>query len=110
MPSTIDNILDGFPFPKIAPIVGPPNFETISELHMKLNSNAASVHSNLSDGALGLLYLTVSPTVYTTLSSTTFVMPVNPSSEHIIPDVATGPIIADINYAFQIAKDIFTEY
>ena len=80
MPSTIDNILDGFPFPTIAPIVGLPNFETISELHMKLNSNGASVQSNLGNGALGLMHITVYPTVYTTLLSTPFFVPVNPSS------------------------------
>ena len=64
MPSKIDNTLDSFPFPTIAPIVGPSNFETISELHMKLNYNASSVQYNLGNGALGLLYLTVSPAVY----------------------------------------------
>ena len=63
MTSTIYKILDGFPFPAIAPIVGPPNFETISELHMKPNSNAASIQSNLGNGELGLLYPAVSPTV-----------------------------------------------
>ena len=70
MLSTIDKILDGFPFPAIALIVRAPNFETIPKIHMNLNYNAASVQSNLGDGALGLLYLNVSPTVYTTLSAT----------------------------------------
>ena len=70
MPSKINKILDGFPFPTIALIVGPPTSETISKLHMKLNSNAASVQSNLGDGALGQLYLTVSPTIYTNLLAT----------------------------------------
>ena len=34
----------------------------------------------------------------------------NPVSEIIIPDGATGPAIADLCYAFQLAKDIFTKY
>ena len=80
MPSTINRIMDGFPFLTIPPIAGPHNFVTISELHMKLNSNAASVQSNLGDGALGLLYLTVSPTVYITLLTTPFVVPMIPGS------------------------------
>ena len=110
MPSTIDNILDGFPFPTITMIVRPPNFETISELHMNLNSNKAPVQSNLSNVPLGLLYLTVSTTVYTTLSATIFIVPVNPGSELITPDGATGPTIANLRYAFQLAKVILTEY
>ena len=110
MLSTIYNILDGFPFPKIDLIIGPPNYETISRIHMKLNSNAVSVHSILGNGALILLYLTVSPTVYTTLSVTPSILPVNPGSEPIIPNGSTGPVIADLCYAFQLANDIYTEY
>ena len=110
MPYTIDNILDSFPFPTISPIVGPPNYETISELHMKLNSNAASVQSNLGDGKIGLLYITVSTNVYTTLSVTTLVVPLNPGSEPIIPNGSTSPAIADIRYDLQLANDIFTDY
>ena len=103
MPSTIYKIMDGFPFPTIAPIIGPPNFETISKLHMKLISNAASVQSNLGDGTIGLLRLTISPIFYTTLSPTEFVLPVNSGSEPIIPNDTTGPAIADLRCAFQLA-------
>ena len=77
---------------------------------MKLNSNAASVQSNLGNDALGLLYLTVSPTVYTTLLATPLVVPVNPGSELIIPNGSTGPVIMDFCYDLQLANDIFTEY
>ena len=42
MPSTIDKIVEGFPFPTINPIIGEPNYEKIAEVHLKLNSNAAS--------------------------------------------------------------------
>ena len=110
MHSIIDRILEGFPFPTIAPIIGPLNYKTISELHMKLNSNAASIQYNLGDGALGLLYLTVSPTVYTTLSTAPYVRPVNPGSKPIVSDVSTSPVIVDLRYAFKLANDIFTEY
>ena len=90
MPSTIDKIMDIFPFPTITPIVRSPTYETISELHMKLNSNAASMQSNLENDAIGLLYTTVSLTVYTTLLAKPFVVPVNPGSEPIIPDGSTN--------------------
>ena len=78
MPSSIEKIVDGFPFPTIDPIIGTPDYESIADIHLKLNSNAASVQSNIVCGTHGLLFLTVSPAVYTNLSTTTFVLPVNP--------------------------------
>ena len=77
---------------------------------MKLNSNAASVQSNLGCGTLGLLFLTVSPAVYTTLSTTAFVPPVNPGPEASIPTGATGTVIADLRYFHTESTKIFTEY
>ena len=74
---SIEHIVDSLPFPTIDPIIGLPNYKTIAELHLKLNSNSASVHSNLVCGTLGLLWITVSPTVYATLSDTPFVVPIN---------------------------------
>ena len=62
MPSSIDKIVEGFLFQTIDPIVRAPNYEKIAEVHLKLNSNVAYVHSNLGNGTLGLLYLTLSPT------------------------------------------------
>ena len=93
---SIKHIVDGFPFPTIDPIIGIPNYETIAELHLKLNSNAASVHSNLGCGTLGIIHLTVSPAVYYTLSDTPFVVPINPGSEAIITDGLTGVQISSI--------------
>ena len=78
MPTTVYKIVDGFPFPKIPPIVGTPKYNTIAEVNLKLNSNSASVQSNLGCGTLGLLQLTVSHAIYNTLSVTAFVVPVNP--------------------------------
>ena len=43
-------IVDGFPFPTIDPIIGTPDYESIADIHLKLNSNAASVQSNLGCG------------------------------------------------------------
>ena len=110
MPSTIAKIVDGFPFPTIPPIVGVPNYESIAELHMKLNSNSASVQSNLGDSTLGLLSLTVSDAVYNTLSNIPFVAPENPGAVPNIPDGSTGPAIADIRFAFDQATARFNEY
>ena len=77
---------------------------------MKLNSNAASVQSNLGCGTLGLLFLTVSPAVYATLSTTAFVSPVNPGTEPSIPTGYTGAVISDLRYHHTEATKIFTEY
>ena len=81
--------MDGFPFPTIPPIVGTPKYNTIAEVNLKLNSNSASVQSNLGCGTLGLLQLTVSPAVDNTLSVTPFVVPVNPGS---IPSSQPTPL------------------
>ena len=110
MPSLIKKIVDGFPFPTIDPIIGTPYYESISDIHLKLNSNAVSVQSNLGCGMLGLLFLTVSPAVYATLSTTAFVPPVNPGPEPSIPTGSTASVIADIQYHRTEATNIFTDY
>ena len=110
MPTAIDKIMDGFPFPTIAPIVGTPTYNTISEVSLKLNSNSASVHSYLGCGTLGLLQLTVLPVVYNTLSVTTFVIPISPCSSPDIPANSTGAKITKLFYAFDTAAALFNEY
>ena len=57
MPSSIEKIVDGFPFPTIYPIIGTPDYESIADIHRKINLNAVSVQSNLGYGTLGLLFL-----------------------------------------------------
>ena len=110
MPSSTKKIVDGFPFPAIDPIIGTPDYESIADIHLKLNSNAASVQSNLGCGTLDLLFLTVSPAVYATLSTTKFVPPVNPGPEPSIPTGSTGAVIADLRYHHTEATKIFTKY
>ena len=110
MPLSIDKIVDGFPFPTINPIVRTPNYESIAEIHLRLNSNAASVQSNLRCGTLGLLFLTISPAVYSTLLTVAFVPPVNPGTKPNIPSGATGAAIADLRYHHAADTNVFTEY
>ena len=110
MPSSIEKIVDRFPFPMISPIIGTPDYESIADIHLKLNSNATSVQSNLGCGTLGLLLLTVSPAVYATLSTTAFFLPVNPGPEPSIPTGLTGAVIADLRYHHTKSTKIFTEY
>ena len=110
MPSSIKKIVEGFPFPKINPIVGTPDYESIADIHIKLNSNAASVQSNICCGTLVILFLTVSPAVYATLSTIAFVPPGNPGPEPSIPTGATGAIITNLRYRHTEATKIFTKY
>ena len=96
--------MERFPFQTIDPIVGAPNYEKNSKFHFKLNSNAASVHSNLRNGTSGLLYLTLSPTIYATLSATDFVVPVIPGADPVIPSGSTAPQISYLRYLFTAAE------
>ena len=110
MSSSIEKTVDGFLFPTIDPIIGTPNYVSIADIHLNLNYNAASVQYNLGCDTLGLLFLTVSPAVYATLSTTTFVPPVNPGPEPSIPTASTGAVISNLRYHHTEATKIFTKY
>ena len=56
MPSSVNKIVDGFLFPTIDPIIGTPDYESIADTHLKLNSDAVSVQYNLRCGTLGLFF------------------------------------------------------
>ena len=110
VPPTVNKIVKIFSFPTIFPIVGEPNYETIAEVHFKLNVNFALVQSNFGDVQLRLLYLTVSPAVYNTLSSTVFIQPVNPGDIAIITDGATYDVIANELWSLASATALFKQY
>ena len=110
MTSSTDKIVESFPYPTISPIIGQPGYDTIAEVHLQLNANAASVQSHLGDGALGLLYLTVTPAVYNTLSLVEFIPPPNPGADPTIPQGSTGPQIADIRLQFTNATKLYRQY
>jgi hypothetical protein len=110
VPTLIESVVEGFPFPTVHPIIGKPNYESIATLHQQLNANAASVPSHLGNGALSLLYLTVSPAVYANLPAAPFVPPANPGPTPIIPDGAQDPQIANIRTEFVEATELFRHY
>ena len=91
-------IVDGFPFPTMDPIIGTPDHVIIVDIPLRINLNAASVQSNLGCGTFCLLFLTVSPAVYATLSTIAFVPPVDPGPGPSIPTGATGVVISDLRY------------
>ena len=110
MPSSIEKIVDGFSFPTIDPIIGTPDYESIEDIHLKLNSDSAAMHSNIGCGTLGPSFLTVSPAVQATLSTTAFVLTVNPVPKPSIPTRMTSIIIADLRYRHTESTKIFTKY
>ena len=54
--SSTKRIIENFLHPTILPIVGQPTFEIILPVHLKLNTNAALMYSNRSNGQLGLIF------------------------------------------------------
>jgi hypothetical protein len=109
-PSDDSTITENFPHKHIAPIVGQPTYETIHELHLKLNENAVKVHSNLGNGNLGYLGVTVEPAIYNTLSAQPFVSPPNPGAFPLFPEGAQGPQIANIREIFADQTKAFNKY
>jgi hypothetical protein len=87
-PSNDSTITHDFPHKHISPIVGQPTYQTIHELHLKLKENAIKVHSNLGNGNLGYLGVTIEPAIYNTLSAQPFVPPPNPRASPFFPEGA----------------------
>ena len=110
MTSSTKNIVDGFLFPTIDTIVETPDYESIADIHLELNSNVALVQSNLRCDTLVLLFLTVLPVIYATLSTIEFVPPVSPGPEPNIPADATRTAIVDLWCHHMEATKVFTEY
>ena len=110
MASTIEKIRDSFPFPTVEPIVGQPTYDAIKNLHQKLSTNAASVHSHLGNGRLGLLYLTVKPEIYNTLSNVQFDPPTNPGPSVTYPENATQYQIKAADKQHELDTKLFVQY
>jgi hypothetical protein len=97
---TDTKILENFPHKNLPPIAGKPTYEAIKELHLKLNESAVKVHSNLGNGLLGYLGVTVTRAIYNTLWAQPFVIPPNPGTAPFFTDNATGPQMANIREVF----------
>ena len=83
---TTENLIKYFPNPSIPPISGRPEHETIAEVHLKLNADAAFIHSNRGHVKLYLLCLTYKPKVCDTLSAIKFAHPTNHGSNLDMPE------------------------
>jgi hypothetical protein len=85
MAATVESLIESFPYPTIAPIVGEPMYETSTAVTRQLKANVASVHLELGGGALGHLTLLMMPAVYATISATPYNIPANPGPTATIP-------------------------
>lgn len=85
MATAIDKLVHGFLHPNLSLIIGQPTYRTLVQLHLKLNSKAASIYSNLGNGQLSLLQPILSADVYSTLLATPFISPASPGKSVTIP-------------------------
>jgi hypothetical protein len=69
----------------------PHTYDALKNLQLALNANAASVWSNLGNGLLGLLALTVSPEVHDALAGEPFVVSINPGPAATFPTLSPAP-------------------
>ena len=107
---TVNKLVKSFKNLHILPIDGELTYATLHGMHELLDSNAASIATNLGCGTLCHLFLTLSPTVYATLSTTRFAPPFNPGATPVIPARETGPESASIRYAHDAATLAFNTF
>ena len=88
--------------------MGQLTYETLAEVHLKLNKNAASVHSHLGNGQLGLLFLTIAPAIYNTQSNIILVASSNPILSPVIPQGLTAVQIAYICRQYDADLALYT--
>ena len=83
---TADKLIESFPHSTIPLVLGLPTYKTIALVHLKLNDNAVSIHSNRGNGKIDLLFLILQPAVLNILSTPYFVLPTNSGPNPIIPE------------------------
>ena len=110
MPTETEAIVETFPHPTLPKIEGIPTFASINDIHIKLNANAASIQSDLGNGRLGLLSLTVTNDVYNTLSDTPFIEPANPGQVPTVPAGTSSTAATHIRRLFDEDRRVFRQY
>eukprot|EP00957_Ditylum_brightwellii_P078042 5932375-Ditylum_brightwellii.AAC.2 len=71
-------VMEHFPVKEIPRHTGMPSWDSIWEIRLHLNANAASIPSDLGGGQHGHLGLTISVTEHQTLTGHAFTRPANP--------------------------------
>ena len=107
---SVNKLVESFENPSIPPINGDPTYTTLHAMHQHLKSNAVSVTTNLGCGTLGHLCLTLSSSVYATLSTARVVPPTNSGETPVIPAGANRPKAVSIRYANDAATLAFNTF
>ena len=96
------SIINRFPHPVIPPLIDQPTYQNLCQMNLRLNANAASIQTTLSD--VGFLALTMTRSEYSKVTKTKFIIPANPGPfpSDNLPDDQTRSIIA--NYNIRLAE------
>ena len=92
------------PKPTIQLITGQPTYATFSAVYLKLSSSAASINFKKRNKRLGLFKLTVTETMYNSLSEILLITPANPGRMVAIPMGATRKKISQLWHNFDEAS------
>ena len=93
--TTVDKLIEAFPIQTLTKIIGVPTYQSIKIVNDELSKNAATVPTTRGGGTLGHVGITVSPTIYATLSITPFTAPTT-STTPVLTGL-TGPQISSVN-------------
>ena len=110
MSTAVDKLMEYYPYPVIAPILGMPNYYALVERIYQISYNTAFMQTELGGGKLGFIMLSVYPTVYTTLYTTPFIKPLNPSLAPTIKPNSNGIKNTSIQYKFILDIKILILY
>ena len=107
MPTVVDKLVESFPHPVVTPIVGMPAYKTLVDKIYQISSKVALMQTKIGGGKLGFFALTVSTTVYATLSATTSAKPANPGT---VPSITTNSTRIEqtaIRYKFTLDTELY---
>ena len=90
--------------------MGKSTYETLAEVHFKLNTNEAFVHLHLRNEQLGILFLTIAPAIFSTQSNIVFVPPANPGPSPVIPQGLPAAQIVDTCRKYDVDSTGYTKY
>ena len=81
IPTVVDKLVESFLNLVVTPIVGMPTYNTLVDRIYQISSNAESMQTTLGSVKLSFLALTITLTVYATLSAIAFTKPVTLDTE-----------------------------
>jgi hypothetical protein len=110
MATTVDQMVESFAQPVIPPIIGTPNYETLSVIFRILSANATSVPCPLGNGQLGWLRITINEDLYNSLSNTPFVAPINPGYAPNLPAFPTANQVSLLQATHKEQLRLWNEY